>query len=400
MRKILSLLLVLVSLFVPLFAGAQSVPTSTESFSKEVVTVPERLIPVFLFADESGGVLGVVPLAEDLFIWAYATTTDGALVGFTNPQGSEFTNATSTESQSPSIIPLGIVLVPLVANDTVSEQSSEPGAGVVQRKFTGHEYDRDTALTYANARYYKQNVGRFLNQDPLFLNLGAQSQAKLRENLGNPQGLNSYAYSFNNPLRYVDVTGGKGYEFTRFLTTTAARLASDYLQAKSESLTSSGHSTVGSIVGTIANKLDTYATAFDPSSSPETSGEALRSLAGDVYIVAGFVEPIAKAFTPWKVGDPINAPTRNGYPSWSTARQRYWKNEAVNNPGKYTTENLERMQKGLAPKTEMGESIELHHTQGRDVPDPHNIENLQPVTPQQHSDVDPYRHLPKGGGAL
>jgi len=84
-----------------------------------------------------------------------------------------------------------------------------------QRKFTGHEFDRDTSLTYANARYYKQNIGRFLSQDPVFLSIGDEqaiqqgTNMRMREYLSNPQYLNSYSYVTNNPLKYVD----KGGEF-------------------------------------------------------------------------------------------------------------------------------------------------------------------------------------------
>ncbi len=69
-----------------------------------------------------------------------------------------------------------------------------------QRKFTGHMYDRDTSLTYANARYYKQNIGRFLSQDPAVVN----SPETL---LLDPQKQNFYAYARNNPLIYTDPTG-------------------------------------------------------------------------------------------------------------------------------------------------------------------------------------------------
>ena len=265
-----------------------------------------------------------------------------------------------------------------------------------QRKFTGHEFDRDTALTYANARYYNGGVGRFLSQDPVFLALGNQDAGKLRARLGNPQGLNSYAYSFNNPIRYVDVTGEDGVEFRFKATAFLVSAGSNYLHSKAESLKQGGHNVLGSVLESTANKLDTYATAVDPASSQEDRTEALQSLAGDLYMVAGFVEAVPGGGSgPWKVGDPINTPTKNGYPSWSTARERYWKNEAAGNPGNYKLEQLERMKNGLAPKTQAGETIELHHKGGRDIPDPHNVQNLQPVTPEQHSQVDPYRHLKK-----
>lgn len=38
--------------------------------------------------------------------------------------------------------------------------------GVAQSMFTGHEYDGETDLTCAKARYYDQGIGRFLSQDP------------------------------------------------------------------------------------------------------------------------------------------------------------------------------------------------------------------------------------------
>lgn len=68
-----------------------------------------------------------------------------------------------------------------------------------QRKFTGHEYDADTGLNYMGSRYYKSDTGRFISQDPVFLQAGFD--------LSDPQGLNSYAYARNNPLRYVDPNG-------------------------------------------------------------------------------------------------------------------------------------------------------------------------------------------------
>ena len=67
----------------------------------------------------------------------------------------------------------------------------------------------------------------------------------------------------------------------------------------------------------------------------------------------------------WKLGDNIRNLTKAGKtPSWSTVRQRCWKNEALNNSVKYSTSNVNRMKKGLAPIGSDGHSMELHHPKG------------------------------------
>nr|MBP7279890.1 hypothetical protein [Sedimentibacter sp.] len=101
----------------------------------------------------------------------------------------------------------------------------------------------------------------------------------------------------------------------------------------------------------------------------------------------------------WKVGDPIDNLTKAGnQPSWSAVRQRYWKNEAFNNPKNYSPENITRMQKGLAPQrfnelTGTMESMELHHIipQRSNLPGINNYDNLRSVWPDEHQLIDPYR---------
>ena len=74
------------------------------------------------------------------------------------------------------------------------------GSVVEQLKFTGHEYDVDSDLTYAKARYYDQEIGKWLGQDPTVLLTPTQF-------LDDPQQLNMYAYVRNNPTNLVDPTG-------------------------------------------------------------------------------------------------------------------------------------------------------------------------------------------------
>ncbi|MFC1615492.1 RHS repeat domain-containing protein, partial [Patescibacteria group bacterium] len=95
-----------------------------------------------------------------------------------------------------------------------------------QRKFTGHEHDDDTGLEYMLARYQNPAVGRFLSVDPVHRDIGL-SNDKFKEKYGkefipdmtdhkvyeskalllNPQSLNGYSYSINNPIIYFDPNG-------------------------------------------------------------------------------------------------------------------------------------------------------------------------------------------------
>jgi RHS repeat-associated protein len=52
-------------------------------------------------------------------------------------------------------------------------------------------YDVETGLHYNGARYYDPKIGRYLSSDPV----------------GLKGGLNTYAYVYNNPLRYIDPSG-------------------------------------------------------------------------------------------------------------------------------------------------------------------------------------------------
>jgi RHS repeat-associated protein len=62
-------------------------------------------------------------------------------------------------------------------------------------KFTGKDLDEDTGLYYYNARWYDVEIGRFTSVDTY------------KGELENPQTLNLYIYTTNNPLIYVDPDG-------------------------------------------------------------------------------------------------------------------------------------------------------------------------------------------------
>ncbi|MDA8235192.1 MAG: hypothetical protein M0Z31_10405 [Clostridia bacterium] len=119
-------------------------------------------------------------------------------------------------------------------------------------------------------------------------------------------------------------------------------------------------------------------------------------MAGKVFKVKpkGTGKAVSKG---WKLGDDIYKPTAKGTePSWSTVRQRFWKNEPASEGAaeKYGAENVDRMRKGLAPQRynpDKGgmESMELSH---EPVPARDGGRDFVPRWPQDHAKVDPFRH--------
>ncbi|MCG3086077.1 MULTISPECIES: RHS repeat-associated core domain-containing protein [unclassified Anoxybacillus] len=62
-------------------------------------------------------------------------------------------------------------------------------------RYAGYYYDEETGLYYLMARYYEANMGRFLTRDTFH---GVENE---------PQSLNQYVYTKNNPVMYVDPSG-------------------------------------------------------------------------------------------------------------------------------------------------------------------------------------------------
>ncbi|WP_233613369.1 RHS repeat-associated core domain-containing protein [Corallococcus sp. AB032C] len=75
------------------------------------------------------------------------------------------------------------------------KSGSAPTASEFKLGYTGHQYDVETGLTYARARYYDSELGRFISRD---------SYEGL---LNDAPSLHRYVYAANNPLRYTDFSG-------------------------------------------------------------------------------------------------------------------------------------------------------------------------------------------------
>jgi RHS repeat-associated protein len=71
----------------------------------------------------------------------------------------------------------------------------QTGSVPTDRRFTGQILDLSSGLYHYGARYYDADLGRFVQPDTVV------------PEPGNPQALNRYSYTLNNPLRYTDPTG-------------------------------------------------------------------------------------------------------------------------------------------------------------------------------------------------
>ena len=150
-------------------------------------------------------------------------------------------------------------------------------------KFTGHE--RDLAdptspaddLDYMHARFTNPTTGRFLTIDP-------SPSAKTQ----NPQSWNLYAYTWNNPLRYLD---SNGREIGDFSTPPSQRTYPTASQAASDVLfvAGAGYAAVGGSA--------LLASAEGITAGASGLGEALTLVGAKFQSAISFVRNLAAAFT-------------------------------------------------------------------------------------------------------
>jgi len=70
--------------------------------------------------------------------------------------------------------------------------------GVSEHLYTGQRWDQGTGQYYYHSRYYNPQLRRFTQPDTII------------PDYYNPQALNRYSYTYNNPQRYVDPNGHEG----------------------------------------------------------------------------------------------------------------------------------------------------------------------------------------------
>lgn len=207
--------------------------------------------------------------------------------------------------------------------------SPESGPG-----FTGHVEDVDTGLTYMQARYYDNTVGRFLSVDPAAIEPGKQQQ------------FGRFTYANNNPILNVDPDGRQ----TLPPSTYQIDWQSPEMRHEFAGLAISVTPVLGDIQN-ISNAID------DPTSV--NIGIAAIGAIPDVGGAAAKV--IKEAGEVSKIGKAASKIDRTAF---KAERSAYWKGEATANPSKYSKEDLARMGNGKAPIGPDGHPMELHHVDG------------------------------------
>ncbi len=115
--------------------------------------------------------------------------------------------------------------------------------------YTGQKHDSSTGLMYYGARWYDSNLNRWIQPDGII------------PNPGNPQDLDRYVYSRNNPLHYSDPSGhspwdvigqfftGMAMEFTRTSNWMGVTISPGVAESLSPSSSESASMLVGRVVG-------------------------------------------------------------------------------------------------------------------------------------------------------
>jgi len=193
------------------------------------------------------------------------------------------------------------------------------GAANHRRQFNGKESDAMTGLRYYGARYYDPVTLRWNSADPLYA---------LAPDLGldQPQRLNLYSFSLNNPNRFYDPDGQDGDE------STSSEPAPNGAEVCPEPEVNECTPGDGTEVDPVASKSTEDATTSESSQAPTAATDATAPPTTGIRVqiappkknplqpikIEKVGDPIAKASTPEELGVfpdyPSAVPPRQGNP--------------------------------------------------------------------------------------
>ncbi|MEP1032204.1 DUF6443 domain-containing protein [Ekhidna sp.] len=290
-------------------------------------------------------------------------------------------------------------------------------------KFQGQEHDQKTGWVQFKWRNHQPELGRFFNVDPLAEQYSYQSPYNFSENM-----VTAHVELEGKEAKYFMIDFNSANPQLELYKTVDYWLIPNSMEPDIISVEVLGPnlSYTFSVAGSggdpycagcgSGNNLDQFESfAKNPLAAvysneyvtdQEIMSDAAKDLIVSIVLARTMRTSVPRRGTPsmtmanrtkgWKVGDPINNLTNKGnVPSWSTVRQRHWKNRANNaQSGEFSDTNLSRMKKGLAPQrynpeTGKMESMELDHKPPqRDG----GLFDFEEVWPDEHAAQDPFRH--------
>ena len=241
-------------------------------------------------------------------------------------------------------------------------------------RYRGYVYDTETGLYYLQSRYYDPKIGRFINADA-FPSTGQGF-------IGN----NMFAYCGNDPVNRTEI-GGYFWDFFLDIVSLGSSII-DVIRNPDDPM---------AWLGVAADVASLAIPGVSGGSTLVRAVSKADDVVDSVKVIDNVDDVADTAKMGWTVGEDITNLTKAGNtPSWSTVRQRYWKNEAYLNPSNYSKENLDLMKKGRAPLAELNGrsySMELHHIVARRNGGSNAYANLLKVTPWEHAMIDPFRRF-------
>ena len=252
------------------------------------------------------------------------------------------------------------------------------------------ETDNSSAVMYYRYRMYSPDFQRFLQV--------------------NISGREAYSFCRNNPVNRVDSLG---------LNNEKKLTEEEWAKKMSEVAGLSNIPFVGDAIEVIATLIKGIISGDDVkeilmntalAALPVALGSVIKvgkhaARSVDDYSSEAGIKTLKDLPKGWKRGQHFSALTAGSkMPTWSSIRRRYWISVAYNiencpnlkalkNSGDwdeclFTTENIARMRKGLAPLDSEQVSYHLHHTVSREGL---NIFRFKPVTRKKHYEI--HKHL-------